>query len=61
MSDQGISELIKLHPIGNGLDLFRNFLKSTCAGAGSPDEIDQLGRDGKAAKVEIRECPLSRL
>ncbi|KAM0259241.1 hypothetical protein ACHAQJ_003446 [Trichoderma viride] len=51
MAGDEISELIKLHPIGDGLNAFRNFLKSKCAGAGSPDGngngngIDQLERD----------------
>ncbi|KAL7796518.1 serine/threonine-protein kinase Sgk2 [Trichoderma ceciliae] len=66
MPDQVKAELIKLHPIGKGLDAFRTLFNSLCADLPSPGGIDQLARDDVRSLalnllLSLRVLPISPL
>ena len=47
MADRSRSEIISAHPIGEGLNAFRDTFKSTCDGSDTSQAFDCLSNEGK--------------
>jgi len=47
MADRSRSEIISAHPIGEGLNAFRDTLKATCESSDALRALERLSNEGK--------------